>query len=172
MPAHQFPSRWSLFPRPSRVAEINASQEPRFRSPYVRDRGGSQTELPRFDPPPAYTEPTYHARRYRSASRTAPPVAESLKEEKRKGSWNVVETVEQKYWQLSSSKNAVLRWSLEIFSWSVSAVCMITIIILLTFTGGKERPSWPIDAYVSVISRVATSALLLPTAEAIGELKW
>lgn len=169
MPAHQFPTRWSLYPRSARPRETGALSEPHFRHGLVRERSGSRTEL---DPPPAYTETSYHARRHRSASHTEQPSDQTAREEKRKGSWNVIETVEQKYWRLSTSKNAILRWSLEIFSWTISAMCMGTIILVLVLTEGKAQPSWDIEACVSMVSRVATSALLLPTAEAIGELKW
>ena len=51
----------------------------------------------------------------------------------------------------------------------------IIAIVLLKFDG-KELPKWKlnitINAFISIFSGFAKSALLLPTAEALGQLKW
>lgn len=109
--------------------------------------------------PPSYARAASHdsAQRKDSAGETA-------------GSFNLVEKIESQYWRITSS-NGLYRWSLEIFSWMISALCMIAIIAILIATDGKRQPSWPMASIISVVSRVATSALLIPTAEALGEVK-
>jgi len=67
-------------------------------------------------------------------------------------------------------------WALEILSWGFSALCMAIIAIVLLKHDGKDLPSWrlgiTINAFISIFSGFAKSALLLPTAEALGQLKW
>jgi hypothetical protein len=67
-------------------------------------------------------------------------------------------------------------WLMEILSWCFSAVCMVIIAIVLCKYDGKQVPDWrlgfSISAFVSILSGFAKSALLLPTAEALGQLKW
>jgi hypothetical protein len=67
-------------------------------------------------------------------------------------------------------------WLLEIISWAFSALCMITIIAVLFIYDGNEIPKWALgltlNGLISVLSASAKAALLLPTAEALGQLKW
>lgn len=67
-------------------------------------------------------------------------------------------------------------WLLEILSWCFSAACMATIVIVLNCYDNKPIPQWPryltLNAFISVFSGFARAALLLPTAEALGQLKW
>jgi hypothetical protein len=67
-------------------------------------------------------------------------------------------------------------WLLEIFSWIFSLVCMLIIFAVLLKYDGKPMPQWKlgvsINAFISIFSGFAKSALLLPTAEALGQLKW
>jgi hypothetical protein len=67
-------------------------------------------------------------------------------------------------------------WLLEILSWCFSAICMAAISGVLLYYDGKEIPQWPmgltINGFISILSGLSKSALLLPTAEAIGQLKW
>jgi hypothetical protein len=67
-------------------------------------------------------------------------------------------------------------WLLEIVSWIFSAICMMIIAIVLSRYDGKPLPNWSINismnAFISIFSGFAKSALLLPTAEALGQLKW
>jgi hypothetical protein len=66
---------------------------------------------------------------------------------------------------------------MEIISWCFSAVCMVIISTVLLHYDGKPIPTWKlgpfsIGAFISVFSGFAKSALLVPTAEALGQLKW
>lgn len=67
-------------------------------------------------------------------------------------------------------------WLLEILSWCLSAACMVTIIVVLHHYQGGSMPQWPynltLNSFISVFSGFSRAALLLPTAEALGQLKW
>jgi hypothetical protein len=67
-------------------------------------------------------------------------------------------------------------WLLEILSWCFGLLSMIVIVVILLFCDGRPIPIWPmgltLNGVVSFLSGTAKSGLLLPTAEAIGQLKW
>jgi hypothetical protein len=67
-------------------------------------------------------------------------------------------------------------WLAEILSWIFSALCFCTIIAVLFYFDGRALPQWPmgltLNGFISVFSGFAKSALLLPTCEAVGQLKW
>ncbi len=67
-------------------------------------------------------------------------------------------------------------WFLEFVSWVFSAICMITIICVLLYYDGKALPRWALgitlNGFISVFSNLAKASLILPTAEALGQLKW
>jgi hypothetical protein len=92
---------------------------------------------------------------------------------------NIAQRIEEKLWRYNSSGNIVERWILEIVSWLISAICMGAIIAALVVLRDKPVAKWPftnvgltLNAFVSILSRIAGAALLLPVAEAIGQLKW
>jgi hypothetical protein len=67
-------------------------------------------------------------------------------------------------------------WGLEILSLVFSGICMIIILTVLGHYDGKPLPAWKvgitINAFISILAGFAKSALLLPCAEALGQLKW
>jgi hypothetical protein len=67
-------------------------------------------------------------------------------------------------------------WGLEIISMCLSTMCIIAIIIMLWKVDKQEMPKWrlgvTIDAVLSLLSGFSKSCLLMPTAEALGQLKW
>ncbi|KAL5438823.1 hypothetical protein PMIN06_010145 [Paraphaeosphaeria minitans] len=89
---------------------------------------------------------------------------------------NIAQRIEQKLWNYTASKSVWKRWLLEIISWVLSALCMAGIGIMLTLYHDKNLPKWPLgltlNAYISILSKVASAALLLPVSEALGQLKW
>jgi hypothetical protein len=108
--------------------------------------------------------------------RIQPPPFDS---EKVEPASNIAQRIEEKLWSYNSSGNVIERWLLEIVSWLISAVCMGAIIAVLVVLKDKPSSKWPFDsigltlnAFVSVLSRIAGAALLLPVAEALGQLKW
>ncbi|KAF1944986.1 hypothetical protein EJ02DRAFT_396997 [Clathrospora elynae] len=108
--------------------------------------------------------------------RIQPPPAEN---EKTGSAPNIAIRIEEKLWRWSSSGNIIERWMLEIVSWLISAICMGAIIAVLVVLRDKSVTKWPfndigftLNAFVSILSRIAGAALLLPVAEALGQLKW
>lgn len=97
--------------------------------------------------------------------------------EKGESSPNIAQRIEKRLFRYSLSGNVVKRWLLEIVSWILSAICMGTIIGMLIFFKGKRPPpistlDLTLNTYIAVLSKVASAALLLPTSEALGQLKW
>lgn len=89
---------------------------------------------------------------------------------------NLAQRIEQKLWNYTASRSVMKRWLLEIISWVLSASCMAGIITMLMIYHDKNLPKWPlgltINAYISILSKIASAALLLPVSEALGQLKW
>jgi hypothetical protein len=89
---------------------------------------------------------------------------------------NLAQRIEQRLWKYRESQNVVKRWLVEIISWTFSFFCMAGIVIVLYFYQNGPLPHWPmgltINAYISVLAKVASAALLLPVSEALGQLKW
>ncbi|KAF2654709.1 hypothetical protein K491DRAFT_716834 [Lophiostoma macrostomum CBS 122681] len=89
---------------------------------------------------------------------------------------NFAQRLKRKLWKYNTSGSVIMKWSLEIISWSVSAVCMAGIIGVLFVYKDKRIPNWPLgltlNAYISVLSKIASAGLLLPVSEALGQLKW
>jgi len=118
--------------------------------------------------------------------RDGPPKAPSIRiqpppteDEKVDATPNIAQRIEEKLWRWNSSGNIMERWMLEIVSWLISAVCMGAIIAVLIVLKDKPVSKWPFDnigftlnAFVSILSRIAGAALLLPVAEALGQMKW
>jgi hypothetical protein len=68
-------------------------------------------------------------------------------------------------------------WLIEILSWTFAALCVGAIIGVLFYYDGREIPTWrlgglTLNAFISIFSGLAKAALLLPTAESLGQLKW
>jgi hypothetical protein len=112
-------------------------------------------------------------------SPVTPGTAEKAVEDRSKAlpaASNFAQRIEQKLWKYSASSNVVKRWLLEIISWSVSAACMAGIAVVLLAYRNERIPDWPLgitlNAYISVLSKIASAGLLLPVSEALGQLKW
>ncbi|KAF1966752.1 hypothetical protein BU23DRAFT_485768 [Bimuria novae-zelandiae CBS 107.79] len=92
------------------------------------------------------------------------------------GKLNFAQKIEQKLWKYSASKNVLKRWLVEIISWTISALSMAGIVAVLYIYRNQPLPRWPLNitlgAYISVLAKVSTAALLLPVSEALGQLKW
>jgi hypothetical protein len=75
-----------------------------------------------------------------------------------------------------STKYIVDWWLIEILSWCFSAASMAIIFGVLFFYDNRMLPVWPlgvtINGLISLLSTCAKSALILPTAEGLGQLKW
>jgi hypothetical protein len=92
----------------------------------------------------------------------------------------LAERIEQRLFQYSVSGNMVKRWLLELISWIFSAMCMAAIIGVLIHLQDDKLSNWTLDkrtgltlnAYISVLSKMAGASLILPVSEALGQLKW
>jgi hypothetical protein len=67
-------------------------------------------------------------------------------------------------------------WLIEILSWCFSASCMAAVFGVLVYHNNRVLPVWPLgitlNGFISLLSVCAKAALLLPTAEGLGQLKW
>lgn len=93
---------------------------------------------------------------------------------------NLAERIEQRLFQYSVSGNIVKRWLIELISWIFSALCMAAIVGVLIYLQDDRLSNWTLDkrtgltlnAYISVLSKMAGASLILPVSEALGQLKW
>jgi hypothetical protein len=100
--------------------------------------------------------------------------------EKSDDSCNFAQRIEEKLWKYRESDNILKRWLLEVLSWIFSAICMGAIIGVLIYLQGDSLSRWTIqekthltlNAYISILSKMAGAALILPVSEALGQLKW
>lgn len=92
----------------------------------------------------------------------------------------LAERIEQRLFQYSISGNIVKRWLLELISWVFSAICMAAIIGVLVHLQDDKLSNWTLEkrtgltlnAYISILSKMAGASLVLPVSEALGQLKW
>ncbi|KNG44807.1 hypothetical protein DDE82_001491 [Stemphylium lycopersici] len=93
---------------------------------------------------------------------------------------NLAERIEKRLYQYSVSGNIIKRWLMEIISWVFSALCMAAVIIVLIILKDEPLTKWSLaektgltlNAYISVLSKMAGAALIIPVSEALGQLKW
>ena len=81
--------------------------------------------------------------------------------------------LENKLAEFNSSRNVLKRWFFEITAWIVSALCLCAIATTYIFV--KDRPLDQLGsvlAITNILGKVATAALIIPTTEALGQLKW
>ena len=109
----------------------------------------------------------------------------STGEEDIESSRNIAERIEQRLFQYSVSGNIIKRWLLEIISWIFSAFCMGAVIGVLVYFKDDPLSKWSsskwsivnkvgltLNSFISVVSKMAGAALILPVSEALGQLKW
>ena len=64
----------------------------------------------------------------------------------------------------------------EILAWVFSFFCIAAVVAVLFYFDGRELSEWPfsitLNAFIAIFAGFAKSALLVPTAEALGQLKW
>jgi hypothetical protein len=93
---------------------------------------------------------------------------------------NFAQRIEERLWRYSASGSTLKRWLLEILSWIFSAICMCAIIGVLVFLKDDSLSKWTLaektgltlNTYISILSKMAGAALILPVSEALGQLKW
>ncbi|KAF1845120.1 uncharacterized protein K460DRAFT_376610 [Cucurbitaria berberidis CBS 394.84] len=81
--------------------------------------------------------------------------------------------IERKLAAYNASENAFKRWLFEILSWLISAFCMVSIIgIYIRINGRKTIESEALLTLTNFLGKIASAALIVPTSEALGQLKW
>jgi hypothetical protein len=93
---------------------------------------------------------------------------------------NLAQRIEERLWRYSTDNNIVKRWLLEILSWLFSAICMAAVIGVLIYLRDDPLSKWALaektgltlNTYISILSKMAGAALILPVSEALGQLKW
>lgn len=67
-------------------------------------------------------------------------------------------------------------WKWEIFTWTLGTIGFLANLILMVISNGMLQKEWhsriQITAFVAALAQVSQSALLVPTASSIGQLKW
>lgn len=124
--------------------------------------------------------PTLRPQRHASPStlRTKPPRAPiSLHSEDStkngKLTLDLTQRLERKLAEYNASNNVFKRWLLEIVTWTTSALCMFAVVgIYLHVNGRLMSRSEQLLNFASILGKVASAALIVPTSEALGQLKW
>jgi hypothetical protein len=92
-----------------------------------------------------------------------------------KSSLDFTQRIERKLAEYNASQNLIKRWLFEVLSWCVSALCMAAVVII--YVQLKDAPlygrfSGLLLTLANVFGKIASAALIVPTTEAIGQLKW
>lgn len=90
-----------------------------------------------------------------------------------KSSLDFTQRIERKLAKYNASDNVFKRWLFEIISWLVSALCMIA--IMLIYVRVKDHPISEQGSFLTwtnVLGKISSAALIVPTSEALGQLKW
>jgi hypothetical protein len=90
-----------------------------------------------------------------------------------KGSLDLTQRLERKLAEYNASENVFKRWLFEILCWLISALCMGAIIGLYVWLEGRSMAQVGNDlTYANTLGKIASAALIVPTSEALGQLKW
>ncbi|KAH6632989.1 hypothetical protein C7974DRAFT_310154 [Boeremia exigua] len=90
-----------------------------------------------------------------------------------KRSLDFTQRIEKKLAEYNASTNIFKRWLLEIVSWTTSALCMGAIVgIYFRVDGNLMTKNELALNSANVLGKVAAAMLIVPTSEAIGQLKW
>jgi hypothetical protein len=93
--------------------------------------------------------------------------------EKDKPSLDFTQRIERKLAKYNASDNVFKRWLFEMSSWLISACSMIAIVVI--YVRIKDQPMSSHSAsltWTNVLGKIASAALIVPTSEALGQLKW
>jgi hypothetical protein len=91
----------------------------------------------------------------------------------RRPSLDLTQRLERRLAEYNASTNVFKRWLLEVVSWTISALCMIAIIGIYLHVNGHNmvNSEWPLNL-ANILGKVSSAALIVPTSEALGQLKW
>ncbi|KAI4660881.1 uncharacterized protein J4E79_005449 [Alternaria viburni] len=123
------------------------------------------TTLPQYEPSRQLPQDVQNNERYISPS--------SSPGENGKRPLDLVQRLEKKLAAYNASQNIFKRWLFELASWLISAVCMGAVIgIYITVSGQEMTKSEQSLTVANTLGKIASAALIVPTSEALGQLKW
>ncbi|RYO72081.1 hypothetical protein AA0113_g1648 [Alternaria arborescens] len=94
-------------------------------------------------------------------------------DDKDKRSLDLIQRLEKKLAEYNASQNVFKRWLFEIICWLVSAACIGVVFGIYKSISGKEMAqSERLLTIASLPGKVASASLIVPTSEALGQLKW
>ena len=81
--------------------------------------------------------------------------------------------IERKLAEYNASENIWKRWLFEIVCWLISATCLASIIIIYVHINNKQLADWNnLLTFANILGKFTSAALIVPTTEALGQLKW
>jgi hypothetical protein len=81
--------------------------------------------------------------------------------------------LERKLAAYNASDNILKRWLLELSSWILSALCMGAIVAIYFRVDGKLMGDHTLALNcANALGKISSAALIVPTSEALGQLKW
>ncbi|KAI1688577.1 DUF3176 containing protein [Pyrenophora tritici-repentis] len=98
---------------------------------------------------------------------------ESTRRTDDKLSLDFTQRLEKRLAEYNSSHNVFKRWLFEIASWLVSVLSMGAIVaIYLRINGSSLSSSGTALTFANILGKISSAALIIPTSEALGQLKW
>jgi hypothetical protein len=135
--------------------------------PYEPCRTGSRRTTPFARNPILRTSPSESASDYVHSQPTTDSFTNTT------SSLDITQRIERKLAEYNTSQNAFKRWLFEILCWLASALAMGAIIGIYAYLNGKSMSqAGKLLTYTNVMGKVASAALIVPTSEALGQLKW
>jgi hypothetical protein len=90
-----------------------------------------------------------------------------------KVSLDFTQRLERKLAGYNASNNVFKRWLFEILCWITSALCMSAIVGIYAWLQDRRMAEvGNLLTYTNTLGKVASAALIVPTSEALGQLKW
>lgn len=86
---------------------------------------------------------------------------------------DLMQRFERRLAQLDASENVLRRWILEIVCWAVSALSLGAIIAIYIRITAEPLAQWgTLLMLANTLGNITSAALIVPTTEALGQLKW
>jgi hypothetical protein len=99
--------------------------------------------------------------------------SESTCQQKENSTLDLTQQIERKIAQYNASRKVCKRWLFEIVCWLISAAslgCIVGIFVHISNTRLADQRN--LLTLASILGKVASAALIVPTTEALGQLKW
>lgn len=88
-------------------------------------------------------------------------------------SLDLTQRIEMKLTEYNASNDVFKRWLLELASWTISALCMCAVVGIYLRINGRLMGDHKLALNcANVLGKIASAALIVPTSEALGQLKW